>query len=173
MPSSHLVLVILFFPCLLSLPASESFRMSYLFPSGGQSIGASASASVLPMNIRDWFPLGSHISLLSKGLSRVFFNNTVQKPQFFSAQPSYQLYICVRKLVRFLYIWKKTGDIYIYIYKILSKDIHSYPNIVICWGLGSRMDVSRWNYCLNYLILRPVFQVKLNPTKMAGGGSQK
>ena len=58
--------------------------------SGGQSIGVSASASVLPMNIQDWFPLGltGLISLLSKGLSRVFSNTTVQKHQFFSAQPS-------------------------------------------------------------------------------------
>ena len=60
------------------------------FPSGGQSIEVSASASVLPMNIQDWFPLGwtGLISLLSKGLSRVFSNTTVQKHQFFSSQPS-------------------------------------------------------------------------------------
>ena len=73
---------------LQSFPASRSFPMSQLFTSGGQSIGVSASASVLPMNIQDWFPLGrtSWISLLSKGLSRVFSNTTVQKHQFFSAQ---------------------------------------------------------------------------------------
>ena len=71
-----------------SLPASGSFPSSQLSASGGQSIGASASASVLPMNIQDWFPLGwtSLIFLLSKGLSRDFFNTTVQKCQFFSAQ---------------------------------------------------------------------------------------
>ena len=70
--------------------ASGSFLMSWLFASGGQSIGASASASVPPMNIQDWFPLGlsSWISLQSKGLSRVFSNTTVQKHQFFGAQPS-------------------------------------------------------------------------------------
>ena len=64
--------------------------MSQFFLSGGQSIGDSASASVLPVNIQDWFPLGliSLISFQSKGLSRVFFNTTVQKHQFFSAQPS-------------------------------------------------------------------------------------
>ena len=64
--------------------------MSQLFKSGGQSIGASTSASVLPMNIQDWFPLGltGWISLQSKGLSRVFSNTTVQKHQFFSPQPS-------------------------------------------------------------------------------------
>ena len=65
--------------CLQSFPASGSFPMSQLFPSGGQSIGV--SASVLPMNIQDWFPLGrtGWISLQSKGLSRVFFDTTVQK----------------------------------------------------------------------------------------------
>ena len=66
-------------------PASESFQMSQFCTSGGQSIGVSASASVLPMNIQDWLPLGlvGWISLLSKGLSRVFSNTTVQKHQFF------------------------------------------------------------------------------------------
>ena len=66
------------------------FPMSQFFASGGQSIGVSASASVLPMNIQDWFPLGltGWISWQSKGLSRVFSNTTVQKHQFFSANPS-------------------------------------------------------------------------------------
>ena len=66
--------------CLQSFPASGSFLMSQLFSSGGQSIGISASASVLPVNIQDWLPLGwtGLISLLSKGLSRVFSNTTVQ-----------------------------------------------------------------------------------------------
>jgi len=78
------------FSCLQSFPASGSFQMSWLFPSGGQSIGASASASVLPMNIQGWFPLRliDLISLLSKGLSRVFPSATVWKHQFFGAQPS-------------------------------------------------------------------------------------
>ena len=75
--------------CLQSFPASGSFPVSQLFASGGQSIGDSVSASVLPMDIQDWFPLGltSLISLQSKGLSRVFLNTTVQKYQFFGAQP--------------------------------------------------------------------------------------
>ena len=75
-----------------SFPASGSFQMSQFFVSGGQSIGVSDSASVLSMNIQYWFPLGwtSWISLQSKGLSRVFSNSTVQKHQFFSAQPSSQ-----------------------------------------------------------------------------------
>ena len=82
--------VIPFSSCPQSFPASESFPMSQLFTSGGQRIGASASPSVLPMNIQDWFPLRwtCWISLLSKGLSRVFSNTTVQKHQFFSAQLS-------------------------------------------------------------------------------------
>ena len=73
--------VIPFSSCLQSFPASGSFQMSQFFVSGGQSIGVSASTSVFPMNIQDWFPLGwtGWISLLSKGLSRVFSNTTVQK----------------------------------------------------------------------------------------------
>ena len=69
--------------CLQSFPASGYFQMSQFFASGGQSIGVSASASLLPMNIQDWFPLGltGLISLQSKGLSRVFANTTVQKRQ--------------------------------------------------------------------------------------------
>ena len=72
---------------LQSFPASGSFQMSQLFASGGQTIGVSASASVLPMNIQDWFPLGwtGWISSQSKGLSRVFSNTTVQKHQFFGS----------------------------------------------------------------------------------------
>ena len=82
--------VIPFSSHLLSFPASGSFPMSQFFESGDQSIGASASASVLPMNIQDWFPLGltGWIFLQSKGLSRVFSNTTLQKHQFFSAQLS-------------------------------------------------------------------------------------
>ena len=81
--------VIPFSSCLQSLPASGSFPMSQFFASGGQSIGVSASTSVLPMNIQGW-SLGwtGWISLQSKGLSRVVSNTTVQKHQFFSAQLS-------------------------------------------------------------------------------------
>ena len=69
-----------FSSCLQSFPASGSFLMSRLFASSGQSVGASVSASLLPMNIQDWFPLGltGWISLLSKGLSRIFSSTTVQ-----------------------------------------------------------------------------------------------
>ena len=77
-------------PCPHSFPASGSFPMNWHLASGGQSIGASASVSVLPMNIQGWFPLGltGFTSLLSKWLSRVFSSITVWKHQFFSAQPS-------------------------------------------------------------------------------------
>ena len=79
--------VIPFFSCLQSFPASWSFPVSQFFPQGGQSIGASASASILPMNIQDWFSLGltALTFLLSKGLSRGFSSTTIQKHQFFSA----------------------------------------------------------------------------------------
>ena len=80
------------FSCLQSFLESGSLPMGRFFSSSGQRIGVSASASVLLMNIQDWFPLGwtSWISLQSKGLLRVFSNTTVQNHQFFSAQPSSQ-----------------------------------------------------------------------------------
>ena len=82
--------VILLFSCLQPFPASESFPMSRLFASGGQRIGASPLASVLPMNIQGWFPLGltALISLQSKRFPRVFYNTIVRKHQFFCTLPS-------------------------------------------------------------------------------------
>ena len=90
MPSNHLILC---YPLLLLpsiFPSIQVFSNEFTLSSGGQSIGASASTSVLPMNIQDWFPSGwtGWISLQSKRLSRVFSNTTVQKHQFFSAQLS-------------------------------------------------------------------------------------
>ena len=84
--------VVPFSSCPQCLPTSESFPMSQLFAWGGQSIGVSALASVLPKNTQDWSPLEwtGWISLQSKGLSRVFSNTTVQKHQFFGAQLSSQ-----------------------------------------------------------------------------------
>ena len=82
--------VILFSSCLQPFPAIGSFPISQFFTSGGQSIGVSPWASVLPMNIQNWFPLGwtGWISLQSKGLSRVFSDTTLQKHQFFSTKLS-------------------------------------------------------------------------------------
>ena len=91
MPFNHLILCFVPFSShLQSFPASGTFQMSQFFASGGQSIGVSASASVLPMNIQNWFPSlwTGWISLLSKGLLRVFSSTTVQKHQFFGAQLS-------------------------------------------------------------------------------------
>ena len=90
-----------FFSCLQSFPTSGFFPMSQLFTSGGQSIGA--SASVLPLNIQSWFPLGwsGLISLLSKGLSRVFSSSTVRKHQLFGVQPSLWMifaYLCFENI---------------------------------------------------------------------------
>ena len=91
-PSNHLIFCrpLLFLPSIF--PSIKSFQMSQLFESGGQRIGVSASTSVLPMNTRDWSPLGwtGWISLQSKGLSRVISNTTVQKHQFFGTQISSQ-----------------------------------------------------------------------------------
>ena len=81
--------VTLFSSCPQSFPTSRSFPMSWLFTSGGQRLRIGASASVLPMSIQGWFPVGliCLISMLSKGLSTIFSNTTVQKHQFFGTQP--------------------------------------------------------------------------------------
>ena len=86
--------VVPFSSCLQFLPESGSFSMRQFFASGGQSIGTSASALVFPVNIQGWFPLGltGLISLLSKGLSRFFSSTTVQKHQFYGAQPFFFLF---------------------------------------------------------------------------------
>ena len=113
-------LVVPFSSCPQSLPASESFPMSQLFAWVGQSIGGSASASVLPMNNQDWFPLGwtGWISLQSKGLSRVFSNTTVQKHQFFGAQLSSQSNSHKSRGIGrlFLWLWMETAFCYWYWY---------------------------------------------------------
>ena len=87
MPSKHLILCCPLFLLSSNFPIIRSFPMSQLFASGGQSIGVLASASVVPLNIQDWFPLRltGLISLQSKGLSGVFYNTTAQKHQFFGA----------------------------------------------------------------------------------------
>ena len=103
-----------FSSCLQSFPAPGSFQMSWLFKAVGQTIGASALASVLPMNIQGWFPLGltGLISLLSKELSRVFSNTIVWKHQFFGTQTS---------------LWSNS---HIHIW-LLEK--HSFDDTHLCW----------------------------------------
>ena len=101
--------VIPFSSHLQSFPASGSFPMSQLFASGGQSIGVSASVSVLPANIQDWFPSGwtGWISLQSKGSSRVFSNTIAQKHQFFSTQFTilYMWASLVGQRLKHLWLW--------------------------------------------------------------------
>ena len=103
--------------------------MSQPFISGGQSIGASTSASVLPMSIHGWFPLGwtGLISLLSKGLSRIFSNSTVRKHQFLGAQPFYG-----PTLTSMYNYWKN----------------HSFDYMDVCW----QSDVSAFNKLSNFVI---------------------
>ena len=90
MLSNHLITCHPFLLCCQSFPETRCFPMSWLLKSGGQIIGASASTSVLPMNVQGWFPLGLTclIPLMSMELSRVFSSTTIKKHQFFSTQPS-------------------------------------------------------------------------------------
>ena len=118
--------VALFF-CPQTFPASGSFPGSWLFASDGQSIRASASASVLPMNIQDWFPLGwtGWISLQSKELSGVFSSTTIQKYQFFSIQPSLWsssqlLYMTSRKTIA-LIIWTFVSKLMFLLFNMLCR----------------------------------------------------
>ena len=115
--------VIPFFSCPQSFSASGSFPVSWLCTSGGQSIGASVSAAVLPMNIQDWFLLGMTdlISLQSKGLSRVFSNTTVQKHQFlafFMVQLSHPHMTTVKTIA--LIIWTFVGKVMSLLFNMLS-----------------------------------------------------
>ena len=102
--------VVPFSSCPQSFPPSASFQMRQLFTSGSQSIGISASISVLPMNTQDWSPWGwiSWISLQSKGLSRVFSNTTVRKHQFFHTQPS----LCFKISNPYMTNWKSRSSDY-------------------------------------------------------------
>ena len=143
MPSNHLILYHPFSSCLKSFSASGSFPMSQLFASGGQIIGASASASFLPMCIQDWFPLGltSLSFLLSKGLSRVFSSPTVWRHQFFGAQPFFivQLshpYMTTGKTIA-LTIWTFVGKVMSLLLNMLSKFVIAFlprsKNLLISW----------------------------------------
>ena len=113
--------------CLQFFPVSGSFPMSQLLASGGQSTGVSASASVLPMTIQDWFPLGltGLTSLQSKGLWRVFSSTTVQKHQFFGTQPSlwsnYHIHTRLLKKTIALPIWTFAGKVMSLLFNTLSE----------------------------------------------------
>ena len=118
--------VVPFSSCLQSFPASGSFLMSQIFRSGGQSIGASPSASVLPLNIQGWFPLGltGLISPQSKGLTRVFSSTIVQKHQFFGAQLSLwsSSHIQTRQLeITALTTWTFVGKAMSLLFNMLSR----------------------------------------------------
>ena len=121
--------VIPFSSCLQSFPASGSFPVSQLIASSGQSIGVSASASVLPMGLTGW------ISLQSKGLSRIFFNTTVQKHQFFSTQLSLwsncHIHTCI------LIMWTIVGKVMSLLFNMLSRFVIAFlprsKHLIISW----------------------------------------
>ena len=130
-----------FFP--QSFPASESFQMSKLFESDGQSIGVSAPASVLPVDTQDWSPLGwaGWISLQSKGLSRVFSNTTVQKHQFVGAQPSLKVqlshpYVTTGKtiaLTRRTFVGKVMSLLFNMLCKLVVVFLSRQKHLLISW----------------------------------------
>ena len=154
MPSNHPTSVAPFSSCSQSFPASGSLPVSWLFASGDQSIGASTSASVPPVNIQGWFPLGltDLISLLSKGLSRAFSSITVWKHQFFDAQLSLWSTL---SLVH--YYWKKT--ISLTIGPLLAKWCLCFFNMlsrfVIAFLPRSKHLFISWLQSLSAVILEP------------------
>ena len=136
--------VVPFSSCPQSFPASGSFPMSQFFAWGSQSIGVSASTSILPMNIQDWFPLGltGWISLQSKGLSRVFSNTTVlEKHQFFGAQISLwsnsHLHMTTRKTVALTRWWTFVSKVTFLICNVLFRLVISFlsrsKRLLISW----------------------------------------
>ena len=142
--SNHLIL---YYPLLLLPSIFPSIRvfslMSQLFTSGGQSIGASAAASVLPMNIQGWFPLGwtGCISLQSKGLSKVFSSSTIQKHQFFSTQPS----LCVRLSHPYMTTGKTIAlTIQTFVSKVISLLFNMLSRFVIAFLPRSKCLLISW-----------------------------
>ena len=135
--------VILFFSHLQSFPSSGSFPMSHSFTSGDRSIGVSASASALPMNIRDWFPLGltGLISLQSKGLSRIFSNTTVQKHQFFSTQLSLSSNSHIHKwllektiaLTRWTFVGKVMSLLFNMLFRLVIAFLPRSKHLLVSW----------------------------------------
>ena len=138
-----------FSPCPQSIPASGYFSISPFFTSDGPSIGASVSASVLPLNIQDWFPLGltGWISLQSKGLSRVFSSTTVQKHKVFGDQPSLTLYMTMYMSCTYLYmttlktialtVWTIVGKVMFLHFNMMSRFVIAFlpksKHLLILW----------------------------------------
>ena len=148
--------IIPFSSCLQSLPASGPFLVSWLFSWGGQSIEASASASVLPMNIHDWSPLGltGLISLQSKGVSRVFYNTTAQKHRFFSIQPSAFF------MVQFSHPYMTSGKIIAltrqtFVSKVMSLLLNLLSRFVIVLFPSSKRLLILWLQSPSVVILEP------------------
>ena len=139
---------------LQSYPRSGSFPMSQLFAWAGQSIGVSVSASVLPMNIQDWFPLEwtGWISLLSKGLSRVFSSTAVQKHQSFNAQPSlwssFHIHTWLLERNIALTIWTFVG-------KVMSLLFNALSRLVIAFLSKSKCLLISWVQSPPTVILEP------------------
>ena len=154
MPSNHLILCHPLSFCLQSFPASGSSPISQLFASGGQNIGVSASASVLPMNVQDWFPLGlnSLISLQSKVLSWVLSSITIQKHQLFLAQPFLQSnsHLCTWLLEKLtaLTVWTFVGKVMSLIFSMLSR-------FVIDFLPGRKCLLISWLLLLSAVSLEP------------------
>ena len=137
--------VVRFSSCLQSFPASGSFPTSQFFASGGQSIGVSASASVLSMNIQDWFPLGwtGWISLLSKGLSRVFSSTTAHKHQFFGAQSF------------LLSSSPSVHDYWTFVGKVMSLVFNTLSRFVIAFLPRSKRLLTSWLQSPSSVVLEP------------------
>ena len=145
--------VIPFSSHLQSFPASGSFPMSQFFASGGQSIGVSASTSVLPMNIQDWSPLGwtGWISLQSKGFSRVFSNTTVQKHQFLGAQLSlYQLPHLYMTTGKTIALTRRT-----FVGKVMSLLFNMLSRLLITFLPRSKRLLTSWLQSPSAVILEP------------------
>ena len=142
------------FSFLQSLSASGSFLMSWLFTSGGWNFGASASASVLPMNIQGWFPLGltGLISLQSKGLSSIFSNTTAEKHQFFGIQPSlwssYHSHIWL--LEKLIALTRQT-----FVSKVMSLLFNMLSRLVITFLPRSKHLLISWLQSTSAVILEP------------------
>ena len=158
--------VVPFSSCLQSFPASESFLMSQLFASGGQSIGASASASVLPVNIQVWCPLGltGLISLLSKGFSSLlqYYNlkaSVLQCSAFFTVQLLHP-YMTTGKTIA-LTRWTFVG-------KVMSLLLNMLSRLVIAFLPGSMRLLTSWLQSPSAVILEPK---KIKPVTMKNSGN--